>query len=112
VVLTGTGGAAYALGRDSSPPSPSPTARVAEVTDAVATAADRAVAELTDAVAEGPGIGRRRAGCVARTLVAVEGLGRLVGAGVVAADGRFLDPDLRERPAVRRSLTLAVRGCP
>lgn len=110
MVLTGTGGAAYALGRDSAAPPPSPPARVAAGRP-VATAADRAVAELTDAVAEGTRIGRRRAGCVARTLVAVEGLGRLVGAGVVTADGRFLDPDLSGRPAVRRSLTLAARGC-
>jgi hypothetical protein len=73
--------------------------------------ADRAVTELAEAVAVGAGVGPRRAGCVARTLVAAEGVERLAAARVVTAEGRFLDPDLTERPAVRRWLTLAARSC-
>jgi hypothetical protein len=73
--------------------------------------ADRAVADLAEAVGAGAGVGRRRAGCIARAVVAAEGVERLVGAGVVTAEGRFLDPDLTGRPAVRRWLTLAARSC-
>jgi hypothetical protein len=109
VLLAATGGAAaYALDRSAPPPArsvPVPERRL------VATPADRAVAELTDAVRADAGVPRRQAGCVARRLLAAEGLERLVGAGVVATDGRFLDPDLTGRPDVRRALVRAARGC-
>jgi hypothetical protein len=138
-VLAGTGGAAaYALGGDGDRPPPTSPATVtggevagaptgapaAAATGARAgaptgaptgrrppTVVDRAVADLAEAVAAGAGVGRRRAGCVARAVVAAEGVERLVGAGVVTAEGRFLDPDLTGRPAVRRWLTLAARSC-
>jgi len=110
VLLAGTGGAAaYALGRETGPapagPAAVPTGRP------VVTPTDRAMAELAEAVADGAGVGRRRARCIAGRLVAVEGLGRLVGSGVVTADGRFLDPDLTGEPALRRSLARVARSC-
>jgi hypothetical protein len=66
---------------------------------------------VTDAVADAPGVGRRRARCVARRLLAAEGLERLVAAGMVRSDGRFLDPDLSGQPGLRRSLVHAARSC-
>ena len=52
-----------------------------------------------------------QADCAAAYLVDDLGLDALVDAGFFADDGAFLDPDLADRPEIKRSLTAAALAC-